>query len=88
MMLVCVIFITSTTQRGIIMTLEQIKDSVDRGVKTNWKNYMYEVIKGTGERSNDYFVRCIDNDSIIGLTHRDGVTMNGDAEDFYNEDER
>ena len=30
-----------------------------------------------------YVVRCILNDSTIGLTHQDKVTLNGNESEFY-----
>lgn len=66
------------------MTLEEIKTAVDAGGCVCWKNGAYRVIRDnigqyligyafTGPRARHY----------IGLTHADGVTLNGNPEDFY-----
>lgn len=61
------------------MTLEEIKAAVDAGKTVCWANTAYEVQKW----STGYIVVYIHNDSAIGLTWRDGVTMNGKPEDFF-----
>ena len=61
------------------MKLDEIKEAVDDGISVYWKSDIYEVIKGKA----GYFVKCTLNDSAIGLTWEDGVTMNGEEEDFY-----
>lgn len=65
------------------MTLIEIKDAVDSGKTVHWSNDRYKVIKGgkagyligynIGGRGENY----------IGLTWRDGVTLNGKEEEFY-----
>ena len=61
------------------MTLEEIKSAVDSGKTVHWANDGYRVIKSRGE----YLVVFDRNQSCIGLTWRDGVTMNGEPEQFY-----
>ncbi len=61
------------------MTLQEIKAAVDAGRKVYWKSEAYEVVGGPA----GYLIVCVHNDSAIGLTWRDGVTMNGKEEDFY-----
>lgn len=61
------------------MTLEEIKAAVDSGAVVCWKNNAYQVVKG----ASGYLVKCVLNGHCIGLTWADGVTMNGDPEDFY-----
>lgn len=65
------------------MDLHEIKAAVEAGLTVYWKTLGYRVIKdslgqwliayGEGTRQANY----------IGLTWRDGTTMNGDAQDFY-----
>lgn len=62
------------------MTLEEIKTAVDEGKTVNWSNGAYQVIKDT---VGQWFIRCTINGHCIGLTHRDGVTMNGKPESFF-----
>ena len=61
------------------MTLAEIKEAVDSGKKVHWASDIYVVEYDHG----DYWIRCIQNDSYIGLTWMDGVTMNGEEEQFY-----
>lgn len=62
------------------MNLEQIKSALALGKRVFWSNYAYEVIK---DNVGQYLIRCTLNDSCIGLTWRDGVTMNGKPEEFF-----
>jgi hypothetical protein len=62
------------------MTLEEIKEAVTSGKKVNWINKAYEVIVDNKDR---FLIRCTINDSYIGLTHIDGVTLNGNEDEFY-----
>jgi hypothetical protein len=62
------------------MTLDEIKSAVDAGKVVHWKNYAYRVIK---DRLDRYLILCVLNQDCTGLTHRDGVTMNGKPEDFF-----
>lgn len=61
------------------MTLDEIKAAVDAGRVVHWKNPSYRVIK---DRIGQYLVMYA-NRNCIGLTHRDGVTLNGQPDDFY-----
>lgn len=62
------------------MTLEQIKEAVQAGKTVCWVNDGYRVIR---DKLGQWFVCCRRNSDCIGLTHRDGVTMNGKPEQFY-----
>jgi hypothetical protein len=64
---------------GETMTLEQIKSAVLNGKTVHWKNESYEV----GQMLDYWHIACVHNANYIGLTHQDGVTMNGQPEDFY-----
>jgi len=61
------------------MTLIEIKAAVEAGKKVFWSNRSYEVLK---DSVGQWLIRC-SNGSCIGLTHRDGVTMNGEPEEFF-----
>jgi len=62
------------------MTLQEIKAAVLAGKTVHWASSIY-VVK-YHERGG-FNVVCTQNDSCIGLTHQDGITMNGKPEDFY-----
>lgn len=62
------------------MTLEEIKQALDDGKKVFWANKSYEVIKDSVDQ---YLIICRLNDNCIGLTWRDGVTLNGKPEQFF-----
>jgi len=61
------------------MPLDEIKAAVDAGKIVNWSNCLYVVEKW----SDGYNIVCQSNQHAIGLTHTDGVTMNGKEEDFF-----
>lgn len=67
------------------MTLDEIKTAVRAGHKVHWASEAYEVslshYRGTG--GEQWLIKCVHNNSCIGLTHADGVTMNGQPEDFF-----
>jgi hypothetical protein len=62
------------------MTLEEIKTAVDNGESVYWATENYRIIK---DKLNQYLIHSQSNDYYIGLTWRDGVTMNGDPEQFF-----
>lgn len=64
------------------MTLDEIKAALDQGKTVHWSNSRYTVIKDIHE----YLIVCdigTRKEHAIGLSGRDGVTMNGKPEDFY-----
>ena len=63
------------------MTLSEIKKAVDEGKKVYWCNLNYEVRKN--EKSGEYYIVSRCNANEMGLTWRDGVTMNGEEKDFF-----
>jgi hypothetical protein len=65
------------------MTLEQIKKAVDQGKDVFWKHSGYKVVAGTQKAIGEYFIVCTENQYTVGLTWRDGKTMNGNEIDFY-----
>jgi len=62
------------------MNLEQIKQAIARGDTVHWSNSAYDVIC---DKLGQYLICCNQNESCIGLTWRDGVTMNGSEDEFY-----
>lgn len=62
------------------MTLEQIKAAVLAGKTVYWSNEGYTVIL---DSIGQWLIKYAPNAHCIGLTHRDGVTMNGAPEEFY-----
>lgn len=73
------------------MQLNDITAAVDRGDTVHWQSTYYRVIKGPSHPDNPgngcnpalrYLISC-DNGSAIGLTWRDGVTLNGREDDFF-----
>ena len=76
------------------MTLEEIKQAIEDGRTVCWASTMYEVNKGItichhydcghpAKSTPYYIIICIQNQNVIGLTHRDEITMNGKEEDFF-----
>ena len=62
------------------MTADGIRRAVDAGYDIRWSNDSYQIRK---DKNGQYLIVCLNNDNCIGLTARDGVTLNGDPEDFY-----
>ena len=61
------------------MNADAIRAAVDAGHTVHWSNDNYRVVRGRA----GYVIRCDSNGSCIGLTWRDGVTLNGEPGDFY-----
>lgn len=62
------------------MTLEEIKKAIADGKKVYCGNESYEVIL---DSVGQYLIYRKINEYCIGLTWRDGVTMNGTEEEFF-----
>jgi hypothetical protein len=62
------------------MNLEEIKQAVEAGHTVHWASEGYVVIR---DEIGQWLIRCLPNGHCIGLTRRDGVTMNGKPEDFF-----
>ena len=61
------------------MNLNEIKAAVEDGKTVHWSTDDYVVVKdGLGQ----WFVRHC-HGHAIGLTWRDGTTMNGNPDEFY-----
>jgi len=61
------------------MKVGEIKQAVDDGKIVHWANEGYFVLP----YGDDYCITCAQNGHTIGLTWRDGKTLNGNEEDFY-----
>jgi len=61
------------------MTVTEIKQAVDSGHNVQWASTAYRVIK---DRIGQYLIICLLNDYCIGLTHMDGITLNGSESEF------
>ena len=62
------------------MNLEQIKTAVDSGKRVCCGNRSYEVIH---DNIGQWLIRCTANNSCIGLTRSDGVTLNENEDKFF-----
>ncbi len=70
---------SGTLKEGIFA--DKIKIAIDDGSKVYWSTESY-IVEKTGEGYGDYDIVCAINQSRIGLTHRDEITLNGKDEDF------
>jgi hypothetical protein len=66
------------------MTLQEIKDAVNQGKNVYVGNKSYMVVKDVKDQ---WFIKCLFNNYFIGLTWRDGETVNGKPEDFFTDEE-
>lgn len=65
------------------MTLEEIKRAVDAGECVCWYNTAYKVKK---DRLGQYLIAYRfghPSSNYVGLTHNDGVTLQGNPDDFF-----
>ena len=62
------------------MNLQEIKTAVENGKSVHWKTENYKVIK---DSIGQWLIWSQFNDNYIGLTWRDGKTMNGEEEHFF-----
>ena len=74
------VYYAYTNTQGNIMTLDQIKQAIADGKRVYWASRAYSVILDTCDQ---YLIHCTINDSYIGLTWLDGVTLNGKEEEFF-----
>lgn len=65
------------------MTLAEIKAAVDAGSTVHWENSSYTVIKDSLGQYLIAYMRGTSRENFIGLTHRDGETLNGCPHQFY-----
>ena len=62
------------------MTLDGIKAAVDAGKIVYWKNEGYRVVK---DNLGQYHIVFQHNANATGLTWTDGITLNGEPEEFF-----
>ena len=62
------------------MTLEEIKAAVNAGKIVCWSGDGYRVIK---DSMGQWLIQFIPNGYCVGLTWRDGITLNGKPGEFY-----
>ena len=62
------------------MTLQEIKQAIEDGLEVYWMSRAYQVIL---DSRGQYLIKCLHNNHCIGLTWMDGVTMNGNENDFF-----
>jgi hypothetical protein len=62
------------------MSLNEIKTAVEAGQTVHWANVAYVVVK---DRLDQFLIVCKSNNSCVGLTWQDGVTVNGTPEQFF-----
>lgn len=64
------------------MTLQEIKDAVNAGKIVYWVHEGYKVIRFGYNNDYEYYIQ-FRTGNVLGLTHADGVTLNGDESEFY-----
>lgn len=65
------------------MTLTEIKTAIAAGKKVYCATFGYEVIL---DSIGQYLIIYRPNGYCIGLTHQDGITLNGQESDFFMEE--
>lgn len=66
------------------MTLTEIRAAVEAGKPVYWASRSYQVIR---DCIGQWLIKCLSNGSCIGLTWRDGITLNGKPEEFFTDEE-
>ncbi len=62
------------------MTIQEIKNAVDAGLRVKWANDGYDVVK---DSIGQYLIIYRPTSYAIGLTNRAGNKLNGAAYQFY-----
>lgn len=62
------------------MAVDEIKAAVLAGKRVHWANTGYSVMVDT---LGQWLIIFAPNNNAIGLTHRDGVTLNGREDEFF-----
>jgi len=62
------------------MTLNQIKGAIALGLSVKWANDGYDVIQ---DSLGQYLIKYKPNGFCFGLTHSNGITLNGQEFQFY-----
>ena len=66
------------------MKISEIKKAVLAGQEVCWKSTAYDVKHYP--KHEQWLVRCNINNTYVGLTHIDEVTLAGSEEDFFIKD--
>jgi hypothetical protein len=61
------------------MNADDIKQLVLDGKKVFWRHSGYEVVQ---DSIGQWLIKCHMNGDVIGLTHKDGKTLNGRGQEF------
>ena len=67
------------------MNLQEIKKAIQEGLTVCWSNEGYEVQKS---KFGEYNIVWLADNNCIGLTWLDGITLNGQEEEFYIKDKK
>jgi hypothetical protein len=62
------------------MSLDEIKAAVLVGKTVHWASRAYRVVQ---DEIGQWLIVCDLNEYAIGLTWRDGVTVNGEPKEFF-----
>ena len=62
------------------MNLQEIKAAIESGKHVCWSNRAYDVVK---DSKGQWLIVCNLNGYTCGLTWLDGVTMNGNPDEFF-----
>lgn len=62
-----------------LFSAQDIRNAVNAGKTVYWKWTRYKVIK---DKMGQWFIQDNYNGTCIGLTWTDGITLNGEVEDF------
>ena len=60
--------------------VKELKKAIDENINVYHHNPMYICYK---DDIGQYLITCTSNEYTIGLTWRDGVTLNGNLKEFY-----
>jgi hypothetical protein len=63
------------------MKITEIKKAVLSGKEVYWKSTAYEVKHYP--KFNQWLIKCNINDTYVGLTHIDEMTLAGSEQDFF-----
>ena len=63
------------------MTLQEIQAAVMAGQTVHWASTAYVVKYASA--IDEFLIYCLLNETSIGLTWKDGVTMNGKEDQFF-----
>lgn len=62
------------------MTIQEIKEAVDKGLTVHWSNTLYKVVK---DKFGDYLILCTDNGYCTGLCTKSNGDLIEDENKFF-----